>query len=75
MRLHAVCRAWYIACTVLCCANLCCCWALLQLPDRFKSGPLNKLLADLVLLYYATCQGVEGARRTYFRQVSQHHAQ
>lgn len=42
---------------------------LTQLPDRFKSGPLSNLLSELTLLYYALYQGVEGARRTYFRQV------
>lgn len=41
----------------------------LQLPAKFKSGPLNDLLGELVVLYYATWQGVESARRSYYRQV------
>ena len=42
----------------------------MQLPAKFKSGPLNKLLGELVVLYYATWQGVENARRFFYREVS-----
>jgi hypothetical protein len=45
----------------------------MQLPARFKSGPLNKLLGELVVLYYATRQGMENARRFYYREVSHPH--
>jgi hypothetical protein len=40
-----------------------------QLPAKFKSGPLNEQLGELVVLYFAFWQGAEGARRSYYRQV------